>query len=468
MSQTRQIPTLIGYETQTAEHENLREQLFRTTGTEQYENVLTRTQQALTEKLPNNVSTMSEQDLKDAILSFITDYGVTCSLTDSPAVLRDHIYHDMAGLSFITRENIFEMPGFEELDINAWNDVDIIISGKQQKTGYSFLNPKHANDIMRRIMQRTSQPFDDALPFAVTDMGASLRIAALKSPVVDEDKGIACSIRKVSGSVITRELLLESALDKKMLDLLLLLIHHGVSLCFSGETSSGKTTLSGYILSEAAKKLRTITIEEGSREWDFVRYDENGKPVNNVVHMKTRPSDNPTHNFNQNKALQLALRFNPTVIGVGEMRSDEAYAAAEASTTGHTVATTVHASSAANAPDRIVGLCKKAYDFSDETLLNLVAQAFPIHVYLELLPDETRRVTEIIEVLGVENGKLLYRQLVEFYVEDNVVDNNGNIRVMGSFRWRNPISEKLQQKLLKKGAMRSQLAPFSGREGARA
>ena len=449
------------YTTQTIEYENLREELFRTTGTEQYENVLLRTQQHLSKKLTGDVSKMNEQELKDVILSFITDYNVTCSLTDRPSVLTNYLYHDMAELSFITREKLFELPGFEELDINGWNDVDMILCGKRQKTAYSFLGPKHAGDILRRIMQRTSQPFDDAMPCAVTDMGATMRIAALKYPLVDEERGIACSIRKMSGSVITRERLIETALDEKMLDLLLLFAHNGVSLCFSGETGSGKTTLAGYILSRAAETLRTYTIEEGSREWDFIKLDESGKTVNSVVHVKTRPSDDPNLNINQNRALQLALRFNPTIIGVGEMRSDEAYAAAEASNTGHTVATTVHANSAPDAPGRIVGLCKKAYDFSDDTLTNLVANAFPIHVYQEFLPDGTRRVTEIIEVLGVKNGAIDYKTLVEFYVQDNILDPvTEEKKVIGDFIWRNPLSEKLQQKMLKKGATRRELTPY--------
>lgn len=451
----------MSYQFQAQEHENLREELFRTKGTEEYEAVLARTQRALADEISDDVSSMSEEDLKDHILQYITDHNITCNLTDSPAVLTNHMYHDMAGLSFITREKLFELPGFEELDINAWDDVDIIISGKRQKTDYSFLNPQHGNDIMRRITQRTSQPFDDAVPFAVTDMGASIRIAALKFPVIDEDKEIAASIRKVSGNTITRDKLLKETLTEKMLDLLLLFVHHGVSVCFSGDTGSGKTTLSGYILGEAAKTLRTFTIEEGSREWDFVQKDENGKTTNSVVHMKTRPSANPESNINQNKALQIALRFNPTMIGIGEMRSDEAYAGAEASTTGHTVATTVHANSAEDAPDRIVGLCKKAYDFSDATLQRLVANAFPIHVYQELLPDKVRRVTEIIEVTGAENGVFQYKILAEYYVRDNLIDpETGDVTVLGDFVWRNPISEKLRQRMLKKGATRSQLAPY--------
>ena len=438
----------------TEEHENLREALFRTTGTEKYENVLSGAQQYLSQRITGDITTIHELDLKDYILKYITDYSVTCSLTDEPAVLTEHIYHDMAGLSFITREKLFELEDFEELDINAWNDVDMIVGGKRVKTGYRFLSPQHANDIHRRMMQPTNTVLDDAMPYAVTDLGKGIRIACLKTPLVDEELGVASSIRMVSGSTITRERLTAATLTDKMLDFLSLCIRHGISVCFSGETGSGKTTVAGFLLYDIARDLRTFTIEEGSREWNFIRRDEDGHATNSIVHMKTRPSDDPRLNINQNKGLQIALRFNPTIIGVGEMRSDEAYAAAEASNTGHTVVSTVHANSASDAPDRIVGLCKKAYDFSDSTLMRLVSNAFPIHVYQEFLTDGMRRVTEIIEVLGFENGQLKYNTLVEFY------SVTGETKVIGDFIWRNPISDKLHQRLLKKGATRKQLEPF--------
>jgi len=82
-------------------------------------------------------------------------------------------------------------------------------------------------------------------------------------------------------------------------------------------------------------------------------------------------------------------------------------------------------------------------------------------VYQEFLPDGTRRVTEIIEVLGVKNGAIDYKTLVEFYVQDNILDPvTGEKKVIGDFIWRNPLSEKLQQKMLKKGATRRELTPY--------
>lgn len=280
--------------------DDVRESLFSTRGTEGYAHVLSTVQQNMTGSLSADVKSMSERDLRDAILKCITDNNITCSLTDSPAELTDYIYHDMAGYSFITREKLFDLPGFEELDVNAWNSVDIIVNGRREKTEYSFLSPRQAMDIHRRMLQKTNTVFDDARPYALTDLGAGIRIACMKAPLVDEEAGISSSIRKVSASVISRESLLESALTEDMLELLTLCLRFGVSMCFSGETGSGKTTLAGYLLNEAARRLRTFTIEEGSREWDFLQCGDDGRVTNSVVHMKTRPSDKPELAVTQN------------------------------------------------------------------------------------------------------------------------------------------------------------------------
>ena len=52
----------------------------------------------------------------------------------------------MAGLSFITREHLFDQEGFEELDINSWDDVEIIHHGtlRAEDPGCASGLPKHA------------------------------------------------------------------------------------------------------------------------------------------------------------------------------------------------------------------------------------------------------------------------------------------------------------------------------------
>ena len=167
------------------------------------------------------------------------------------------------------------------------------------------------------------------------------------------------------------------------------------------------------------------------------------------------------------------MRFDPKVIGVGEMRSDEAYSACEAASTGHTVITTTHANSAGETPERIVGLMKKAHDFSDLTLMRLAVKAFPLLVFLGKLPDGTRKVKEIAEATGVnaETGEAIISKLYEFEIENNIYTETQSeeygmvrkVKTIGLFKQLNGISEKLKQRMLDGGATRSIVESFTMR-----
>ena len=52
--------------------------------------------------------------------------------------------------------------------------------------------------------------------------------------------------------------------------------------------------------------------------------------TNSVVHTQTRDSENERQRIDQIALLDIALRFNPDIICVGEMRGPEANAAQEA------------------------------------------------------------------------------------------------------------------------------------------
>lgn len=427
-----------------------------------YAFALEQVQRNFPQTLSESVDEIGEDELKESLEKYIADYDVTSDLTEDMTVFVEYLYHDMAGYSFISREKLFEKDGFEELNINSWEDIDIILKGHCYKTNYRFASPKQAQDIHKRMLRKTSSvTIDDASPIAITDLGPNIRVSVMKSPVIDENVGIVSSIRKVDSSTATRETLLKSSsLTEEMLSFLELASQHGISMCFAGDTGTGKTFLSGYIIGQAAKKLRVYTIEEGSREWDFVQRDESGKIINSVIHTKTRPSADSTLAITQNLLLATALRFDPDIIGVGEMRSDEAYTAMESALTGHVVITTTHSLSADDTPRRIIALAKKAFDFSDDTLLTMACKAFPVIVYLEKLPDGSRRVTEISEILSYRDGEINMHSLWEYEVFENIYHENGKVETVGEFMFKNPISQSLAQKMLKKGATRLQVDTF--------
>lgn len=445
--------------------EDVANSVYSPLGTTPYKQILPQVQTAVARSLTRRVEELTETELKSMILKHLRDEQIKCDLTDDTQTLVDHIYHDMAGMSFISRERLFELPGFEELDINAWDSVELICHGKRERTDYQFLSPTQAQDILLRILRKTSTPFDLASPRATADIGSGIRITALRAPLVDEDVAVCASIRKVSTSTVTRERLVGVSLTEEMMTLLELCLSHGVSICISGGTGAGKTTLAGALLSHAADTLRVYTIEEGSREWDFRKRDDSGRVVNSVIHTKTRPieeqADTQAQSVTQEELVKDALRFDPQIISPGEIRGREAFEVMGVSNTGHTVITTVHANGTLDTPERIVALAKKAFDMSDHTLYSMCARAFPILVHIELGKDLTRRVTEIREVLGYRNGELDSRLLYEFHVEDNRYEGERCVEVLGSFRRLAPISETMQQKLLKSGARRSEVEPYT-------
>lgn len=426
-----------------------------------YVQVLSEIQTALAGSISSDIAKISESALMESIRRYITDHSVRCDVPDDE--LASHIYHDMAGFSFISRDHLFEREGFEEININAWNDVEVVVDGRRKKTDYSFLSPQHAIDIHRRMFRQTGTVFDDAQPRATADIGEGIRITAEKFPLIDAERAIASSIRKVNIQTISRDALVAGGtLTEEMATFLELCVAHGVSMCISGETGSGKTTIAGYLLTKASRTLRTFTIEEGSREWDFVRTDpETGKIVNSVIHTRTRPNkDNPTLDIDQEALVKDSLRFDPDIIAPGEIRGREAFEVMGVSNTGHTVVTTTHSNGTLDTPERIVTLAKKAFDMSDSTLFGMATRAFPLLVHMETGPDHRRRVTEIREVTGYQDGQVKSALLFEFQVEDNIYDNGECVRVDGVFRKLSGISGELQKRLLKKGAQRSELEPY--------
>lgn len=434
-----------------------------------YAQLLPEAQCTIARKISSDVAKMSEESLKDMIRRYIMDNSVRAEGVPDDQLV-DYIYHDMAGLSFISREGLFAKEGFEELNINAWNDVEMVVNGCRSKTDYSFLSPQHAIDIHQRMFRDvTGTTFNDTQPRATADIGEGIRITALKTPLVDADVAVASSIRKVNTQTISRKTLLASGtLTHKMATFLELCIMHGVSMCISGETGSGKTTIAGCLLAAASKVLRTYTIEEGSREWKFVYHDPaTGKIINSVLHTKTHPNpDNPTLDIDQEDLVKDSLRFDPDIIAPGEIRGREAFEVMGVSNTGHTVITTTHSNGTLDTPERIVTLAKKAFDMSDNTLFGMAARAFPILVHMETGPDRRRRVTEIREVTGYHDGEIQSALLFEFDVEDNIYDGEVCTEVKGEFRQLAGISPDLQKRLLKKGARRAELAPYIMPEGS--
>lgn len=287
------------------------------------------------------------EDSKEQLQRYITKYlqDKRIAVTGmTQAELVSAIYSEMAEFGFLTRYIYGD--GIEEININSWRDIEVQYSdGRNEKLTEHFDSPEHALAVIRRMLHASGMVLDNASPLVTGHLTKNTRIAAMKSPVVDEDVGVAASIRIVNRHNLSREDLLRSGTaTAEMLDWLSVFLRYGISICVAGATSSGKTTAAGWLLTTIPNSKRIFTIENGSRELELVR-EENGKVVNSVVHTLTRDSENERQRVDQIALVDICLRFNPDILVVGEMRGAEANAAQEAARVGVAVLTTIHSNS---------------------------------------------------------------------------------------------------------------------------
>ena len=152
---------------------------------------------------------------------------------------------EMAEFSFLTKY-IFGT-GIEEIDINSWRDIEVQYSdGRCEKMEEHFESPEHAINVIRRMLHVSGMVLDNASPAVLGHLSKNIRIAVLKTPLVDEDVGIAASIRIVNPQSLKKSDFVDggTATDE-MLDFLAECLRYGISICVAGATSSGKTTLAG-------------------------------------------------------------------------------------------------------------------------------------------------------------------------------------------------------------------------------
>lgn len=434
-----------------------------------YDEILEDVQKYCTANHADTLSGETYTERAKALLKeFILQYLIKCSYRVdglSTDELCENLYEDMAGFSFL-KKWIYKK-GVEEVNINAYNDIEVIMSGgRSMKIPDRFQSPQHAIDVVRRLLSTCGMVIDDTMPSVIGYLDKNIRISVDKTPIVDADVGINASIRIVNQQSISREKLIDSgSATEEMLDLLVCCIRYGVSVCIAGSTGSGKTTIMSWLLSMVPNNRRLITIEEGSREFDLVKRDEQGNILNSVVHLLTRPHENPALDIDQDLLLERVLRKHPDVIGVGEMRSaKEALSVAESSRTGHTVVTTIHSNSAEATYRRMMTLAKRKYNMADEILMQIMVEAYPIVVFTKQLEDGSRKIMQIIEGEDFENGKLIYRTLYQYNVSDNRIIH-GTMTVIGKHQKLGQFSDSLKKRLLDNGISQTELNRLLSQEG---
>lgn len=374
------------------------------------------------------------------------------------------IYNFMAKYDFLTPYlegacgNLPDNPLFytwEEINGNRWDDIEIKHPGGYIKLKQAFSDPRSCTDLVKKLAMIGGLNLDISNPIGNSFIGNGIRIEAAVPPCVDSDVGAVFSIRRQKSCTNNKEFFLGNgtAIEEE-LDLITLFLDNNISVGVAGDTGSGKTALMNYQLNNVAPENRIITIED-TRELNCVRKDESGNYISRAIHLLTKDAENPSLAVTASDLLKSTLRLNPNIIGLGEMRGNEAKQTVAAGCTGHTILSGLHAGGPRSAYRRISTLYMDAgTNLSERIVLENIIEAFPIMVFKKAFKSGERKIMSITEAYlskDPHNPEIIFNPLYQFKVDSFEKENDKLTKVKGQHVQVGRLSDTLAQKLFESG-----------------
>ena len=188
----------------------------------------------------------------------------------------------------------------------------------------------------------------------------------------------------------------QANISPEMATLLKIAARCRLNILISGGTGSGKTTLLNALSRLIDPTERTVTIEDAA---------ELQLQQPHVVRLETRPPNlEGTGEITMRDLLRNALRMRPDRIILGEIRGAEALDVLQAMNTGHDGSmSTIHANRPREALTRLENMVgMTGINLPSHAVRTQIAAAVNLILQINRMRDGMRRVTDVIEVVGME------------------------------------------------------------------
>ncbi|MCI9319404.1 MAG: CpaF family protein [Lachnospiraceae bacterium] len=305
-----------------------------------------------------------------------------------------------------------------EIMINGKDHIFIEKEGKLRELDIGFESVEKLQDVIQQIVAGCNRVVNEASPIVDARLSNGSRVNIVMNPIALN--GPIVTIRRFPDKPITMESLLQTdTISTEAADFLESLVKAKYNIFISGGTGSGKTTLLNVLSHYIPPEERVITIE------DSVELQLQGLP--NLVQLETRNSNvEGCREITVRELIKTSLRMRPDRIIVGEVRGAEAIDMLQCMNTGHDGSmSTGHANSGKDMLARLENMVLMGMDIPLMAIRQQIVSGVDVIVHLGRLRDRTRRVLEITEVAGCENGEIKLNPL--FLFEEAGEDSRGNI-----------------------------------------
>lgn len=302
---------------------------------------------------------------------------------------------------------LMEDESVSDILVNGPERIFVERAGKLELVDKRFISNEQLIDIARRLVARVGRRVDDSQPLVDARMPDGSRLNVVIAPIALD--GASISIRKFGSGQKTLANLIEfGSMNEMMANFLVIASRCRVNIIVSGGTGSGKTTLLNAMSHYIDAGERVLTLEDAAE----LRLQQP-----HVVRLETRMAGAENQGqINMRHLVVNALRMRPDRIIIGECRGEEAFEMLQAMNTGHDGSmSTLHANSPRDALARLESMVMMS-----SAALPLVAirrnivSAIHIVVQVSRLPDGSRKVTNITEVMGMEGDNIILQDIFSY------------------------------------------------------
>ncbi|HUZ92048.1 MAG TPA: CpaF family protein [Methylocella sp.] len=330
---------------------------------------------------------------------------------DEQRQLGTSIVDEMVGLGPI--EPLLSDTSVSDVLINGARMIYVERRGKLQLTKLQFRSDAHVLHVAQRIASSIGRRVDESSPMLDARLADGSRVNVIIPPL--SIKGPCISIRKFSKSMMEfSNFVTSGTVSPQLAGFLEIVARCRLNIVISGGTGSGKTTLLNALSRMIDPGERIITIEDAA---------ELQLQQAHVLSLETRPPNvEGRGEINQRDLMRNALRMRPDRIIVGEVRGEEAFDMMQAMNTGHNGSmSTIHSNSARDALGRIENMVLMGTgNLPMRAIRTQIVSALDLVVHTERMRDGVRRVTEVVEVVGLEGEVITLSPLFTYkYAGEN-------------------------------------------------
>ncbi|HEX8991567.1 MAG TPA: CpaF family protein [Anaerolineales bacterium] len=358
--------------------------------------------------------------LKDIIRSAIADSGVNYGKEFSESLLNE-LFAYVANLGPI--EQYLHDPQISEIMVNGPDQIFIERNGEMVLTDTCYDSKEQLRFAINHIINPMGRFVTSKRPLIDSRLPDGSRVNAVIMPV--SPAWPCLTIRRFLKDKLTIQQLIElGSLSPKIAEFLAVCVKARLNIVVAGNTSSGKTTLLNILAQDIPDWERIVTIEDSA---------ELNLRQTHKISLEAQPPDYEGQGqVTIRDLVRNSLRMRPDRIIVGEVRGAEAIDMLQAMNTGHDGSlTTVHSNSPRDSISRLETMALMAgFEMPISAVRKQIAAALNMIIYLNRMPDGSRRLTHVSEVVGMEGDVVTMQDLFKF--EQTGLD--ANRRPVGTFR----------------------------------